>query len=77
MTSSDIGIARLGSVTRPIVAITDVSASRSGTSAATSDRKTSSSMPNVSGIAISPASASMPPNIESSALSVLVPTEPT
>ena len=69
---SSMGTIWLGSATSPMVANTEVSASRSGIDAPTSEPKTSSSIPSVSGIERRPARASWPWNISSSALPVEV-----
>ncbi len=75
---SSIGTIWLGSATSPMVANTEVSASRSGIDAPTSEPNTSRRIPSVSGIESRPARASWPVNISSSALPVDVePASPT
>ena len=65
------GISWLGSATSPVVAITAVSASRSGAIAATAEPKTSSRMISAAGSASRPTLASMLLNFASSFFSVL------
>ena len=65
-----IGTIWLGSASRPIVANTAVSASRSGIAAPTSEPNTTQQDASVSGIESSPACASCELNISSSALPV-------
>ena len=65
-----MGTIRLGSATSPIVANTDVRASRSGMLAPTSEPKTTRRMISVSGMERSPAFASCEANSSSSAFPV-------
>jgi hypothetical protein len=70
VTFSSIGTSWLGSPSRPMVANTDVSPSRSGIDAPTSEPNTSRRITSVKGIERRPARASCEPNIASSALPV-------